>query len=107
MRTCTSARCSGTTRSRSSTVDAALALRTRRSSSSTRRRRCRTCDARLLSDADGSVTDVALDAGFNDLSNFVRTFHGAPGVRTDYALTYYAAFLTDPDGNNVEALCMK
>lgn len=33
--------------------------------------------------------------------------HGAPGLRTDYAPTYYAAFLTDPDGNNVEAVCMK
>jgi hypothetical protein len=24
----------------------------------------------------------------------------------DYAPTYYAAFLIDPDGNNVEAVCM-
>ena len=33
--------------------------------------------------------------------------NGAPGVRADYAPTYYAAFLVDPDGNNVEAVCMK
>jgi len=33
--------------------------------------------------------------------------NGAPGVRTDYSPKYYAAFLTDPDGNNVEAVCMK
>ena len=33
--------------------------------------------------------------------------NGAPGVRADYAPTYYAAFLTDPDGNNVEAVCLK
>jgi catechol 2,3-dioxygenase-like lactoylglutathione lyase family enzyme len=32
--------------------------------------------------------------------------NGAPGLRTDYAPTYYAAFLVDPDGNNVEAVCM-
>ncbi|MGH8516056.1 MAG: VOC family protein [Panacagrimonas sp.] len=32
--------------------------------------------------------------------------NGAPGPRTDYAPTYYAAFLIDPDGNNVEAVCM-
>lgn len=32
--------------------------------------------------------------------------HGAPGVRADYAPTYYAAFLLDPDGNNVEAVYM-
>lgn len=31
--------------------------------------------------------------------------HGAPGVRADYSPTYYAAFLLDPDGNNVEAVC--
>jgi catechol 2,3-dioxygenase-like lactoylglutathione lyase family enzyme len=35
------------------------------------------------------------------------TDHGRPGVRADYAPTYYAAFLIDPDGNNVEAVCMK
>jgi catechol 2,3-dioxygenase-like lactoylglutathione lyase family enzyme len=32
--------------------------------------------------------------------------HGHPGLRADYSLTYYAAFLIDPDGNNVEAVCM-
>jgi catechol 2,3-dioxygenase-like lactoylglutathione lyase family enzyme len=32
--------------------------------------------------------------------------HGKPGLRSDYAPTYYAAFLRDPDGNNVEAVCM-
>ncbi|GAB3100427.1 VOC family protein [Lysobacter terrae] len=32
--------------------------------------------------------------------------NGAPGLRVDYAPTYYAAFLIDPDGNNVEAVCM-
>ena len=32
--------------------------------------------------------------------------HGAPGIRADYAPTHYAAFLLDPDGNNVEAVCM-
>src|SRR5262245_21800170 len=30
--------------------------------------------------------------------------NGAPGVRTDYSPTYYAAFLIDFDGNNVEAV---
>ena len=32
--------------------------------------------------------------------------HGAPAVRADYGPTYYAAFLIDPDGNNVEAVCL-
>ena len=33
--------------------------------------------------------------------------HGAPGIREDYSPSYYAAFLLDPDGNNVEAVCQK
>ena len=33
------------------------------------------------------------------------TDHGAPGIRPDYSPTYYAAFLLDPDGNNIEAVC--
>lgn len=33
--------------------------------------------------------------------------HGHPGVRADYAPTYYAAFLLGPDGNNIEAVCMR
>ena len=33
--------------------------------------------------------------------------HGAPGLRTDYSPDYYAAFLLDPDGNNVEAVCLR
>jgi len=36
--------------------------------------------ARLLADPTRSVTDVALDVGFQDLSNFVRTFRRAAGV---------------------------
>ena len=36
--------------------------------------------ARLLAEGSRSITDVALDAGFGDLSNFVRTFHRAAGV---------------------------
>lgn len=36
--------------------------------------------ARLLAVSERSVTDVALDAGFGDLSNFVRTFRRAAGV---------------------------
>jgi hypothetical protein len=29
-----------------------------------------------------------------------------PGIRADYALNYYAAFVFDPEGNNIEAVCM-
>ncbi|HXO65978.1 MAG TPA: VOC family protein [Steroidobacteraceae bacterium] len=33
--------------------------------------------------------------------------NGAPGLRRDYSPSYYAAFLLDPDGNNIEAVCRK
>lgn len=39
---------------------------------------------------------AGLEAGGKD--------NGAPGVRLDYAKDYYAAFLFDPDDNNVEAV---
>lgn len=31
--------------------------------------------------------------------------NGKPGLRTDYGPNYYAAFLSDFDGNNIEAVC--
>jgi catechol 2,3-dioxygenase-like lactoylglutathione lyase family enzyme len=40
---------------------------------------------------------AALAAGGKD--------HGAPGLRPHYHPNYYAAFVLDPDGHNVEAVC--
>jgi len=31
--------------------------------------------------------------------------NGGPGLRTEYSPNYYAAFVYDPDGNNIEAVC--
>ena len=31
--------------------------------------------------------------------------NGAPGLRPDYHPDYYAAFVHDPDGHNIEAVC--
>jgi catechol 2,3-dioxygenase-like lactoylglutathione lyase family enzyme len=42
---------------------------------------------------------LGLEAGGQD--------HGGPGIRSAYGPHYYAAFLIDPDGNNVEAVCMR
>ena len=39
---------------------------------------------------------AGVTAGFRD--------NGAPGVRPQYYRYYYAAYLLDPDGNNVEAV---
>jgi len=33
--------------------------------------------------------------------------HGAPGLRPVYHADYYGAFLLDPDGNNIEAVCQE
>jgi catechol 2,3-dioxygenase-like lactoylglutathione lyase family enzyme len=35
------------------------------------------------------------------------TDNGGPGVREIYHPNYYGAFVLDPDGNNVEAVCHK
>jgi len=40
---------------------------------------------------------AALAAGGRD--------NGKPGLREDYGPTYYAAFVTDPDGYRIEAYC--
>lgn len=31
--------------------------------------------------------------------------NGAPGIRPHYHANYYGAFVLDPDGNNIEAVC--
>ncbi len=31
--------------------------------------------------------------------------HGAPGLRPHYHANYYGAFVLDPDGHNIEAVC--
>ncbi|MBC7476969.1 MAG: VOC family protein [Pseudorhodobacter sp.] len=33
--------------------------------------------------------------------------NGGPGLRPQYHADYYAAFVFDPDGNNIEAVCHK
>ncbi|WHP29406.1 VOC family protein [Trabulsiella odontotermitis] len=39
----------------------------------------------------------ALEAGGRD--------NGAPGLRSHYHANYYAAFVIDPDGHNIEVVC--
>ena len=61
----------------------------------------------------GEGTHVAFKADSRDQ---VDAFHseglkaggrdnGAPGLRPHYGPSYYAAFLYDPDGANIEAVC--
>ena len=44
-----------------------------------------------------AVYAAAVGAGGRD--------NGPPGLREHYHPTYYAAFVLDPDGNNIEAVC--
>ncbi len=41
--------------------------------------------------------EAAMGAGGKD--------NGPPGLRPHYHETYYAAYVHDPDGNNIEAVC--
>ena len=43
--------------------------------------------------------EAAIAAGAKD--------NGPPGLRNEYAPNYYAAFVVDPDGNNIEAVCKR
>ncbi|MES2241614.1 MAG: VOC family protein [Pseudomonadota bacterium] len=47
----------------------------------------------------------AVDAFYKAGLKVGASDNGGPGPRPDYSPTYYAAFLIDPDGNNVEAVC--
>ena len=42
---------------------------------------------------------AAIEAGGKD--------NGKPGLRPHYHQDYYGAFITDPEGNNIEAVCHK
>jgi catechol 2,3-dioxygenase-like lactoylglutathione lyase family enzyme len=48
---------------------------------------------------------AAVDAFFEAATNAGGRANGAPGVREHYHESYYAAFVHDPDGNNIEAVC--
>lgn len=67
----------------------------------------------LSNEAKGEGTHIAFAAQDHTA---VKGFHaaglkaggrdnGGAGPRADYSPTYFAAFLIDPDGNNVEAVC--
>jgi catechol 2,3-dioxygenase-like lactoylglutathione lyase family enzyme len=50
-------------------------------------------------DTVAAFYEAAMAAGGSD--------NGAPGLRTHYHENYYAAFVRDADGNNIEAVCQK
>jgi catechol 2,3-dioxygenase-like lactoylglutathione lyase family enzyme len=48
---------------------------------------------------------AAVDAFFEAATAAGGKDNGAPGVRAHYHESYYAAYVHDADGNNVEAVC--
>jgi catechol 2,3-dioxygenase-like lactoylglutathione lyase family enzyme len=48
---------------------------------------------------------AAVDAFYHAALAAGGTRNGAPGLRPHYHPNYYGAFVLDPDGHNVEAVC--
>jgi catechol 2,3-dioxygenase-like lactoylglutathione lyase family enzyme len=61
----------------------------------------------LVHVAFDASTRSAVDAFYREGLKARGRGNGAPGIRADYAPNYYAAFLFDPDGNNLEAVCRR
>ncbi len=47
----------------------------------------------------------AVDAFYRAATHAGARDNGKPGLRKEYHPSYYAAFVLDPDGHNVEAVC--
>jgi catechol 2,3-dioxygenase-like lactoylglutathione lyase family enzyme len=50
---------------------------------------------------------AAVDAFYEAALNAGGSDNGAPGPRPHYHENYYGAFVLDPEGNNIEAVCHK
>lgn len=55
--------------------------------------------------AFGADTRAEVDAFYAAAMAAGGTDNGAPGIRTIYHPNYYGAFVIDPDGHNIEAVC--
>ena len=60
-------------------------------------RRCTSRSARQRAPRSTRSTPRRIAAGGRD--------NGAPGLRPHYHPDYYGAFVLDPDGHNIEAVC--
>jgi predicted lactoylglutathione lyase len=52
-------------------------------------------------------TRAAVDAFYKAAISAGGKDNGKPGLRPDYHPNYYAAFVFDPEGHNIEAVCHK
>jgi catechol 2,3-dioxygenase-like lactoylglutathione lyase family enzyme len=48
---------------------------------------------------------AAVDAFYKEAIAAGGRDNGAPGLRPQYHANYYGAFVLDPDGHNIEAVC--
>ena len=48
-----------------------------------------------------------VDAFYKEAIAAGGTSNGAPGLRPEYHANYYGAYVLDPDGYNIEAVCYK
>jgi catechol 2,3-dioxygenase-like lactoylglutathione lyase family enzyme len=55
--------------------------------------------------AFSSPNRATVDAFYEAAISAGGTCNGPPGPRPEYHPSYYGAFVLDPDGNNVEAVC--
>ncbi|ABD56235.1 VOC family protein [Jannaschia sp. CCS1] len=55
--------------------------------------------------AFSAATRAQVDAFYAAALAAGGTDNGAPGLRPHYHADYYGAFVRDPDGNNIEAVC--
>lgn len=74
-------------------------------------------EARFFIGSEGKTTPPAhiafraksraeVDAFYNAAIAAGGRDNGAPGLRPHYQPNYYAAFVLDPDGHNIEAVCL-
>jgi catechol 2,3-dioxygenase-like lactoylglutathione lyase family enzyme len=66
----------------------------------------------MATDQPSSPTHLAFSAARDAVEAFHAaalaaggTDNGAPGLRADYHPHYYAAYVRDPEGNNIEVVC--
>jgi catechol 2,3-dioxygenase-like lactoylglutathione lyase family enzyme/heme-degrading monooxygenase HmoA len=57
--------------------------------------------------AFNALSRAAVDAFHSEALQAGGTDNGRPGLRPHYGPTYYAAFVIDPDGHPIEAVCQR
>ena len=60
---------------------------------------------RASTSPSGRRSRAAVDAFYREALATGGTDNGAPGLRPHYHPSYYAAFVLDPDGHRIEAVC--